>query len=49
MDELLMNLAKSSPIALVAIFALWRMSVVMLALIAGFLVMAETVEKDISG
>lgn len=49
MDELLMNLAKSSPIALVAIFALWRMSVVMLALIAGFLEMALPVEKDISG
>lgn len=46
MDELLMNLAKSSPIALVAIFALWRMSVVMLALIAGFLEMASPVEKD---
>lgn len=48
MDELLMNLAKSSPIAVVAIFALWRMSVVMLALIEGFLAMADTVEKDIS-
>lgn len=49
MDELLMNLAKSSPIALVAIFALWRMSVVMLALIDGFLAIAVPVEKDIEG
>jgi len=35
MDELFMNLAKSSPIAVVAIFALWRMSVVMVVIAEG--------------
>ncbi len=32
MDELLLRMAESSPVALVSIFSIWRISVVMIAL-----------------
>jgi len=32
MEELLMRMAESSPVALVAIFSIWRISIVMVAL-----------------
>lgn len=41
MEELFMNLAKSSPIAVVAIFALWRMSIVMVVIAEGLVKSAQ--------
>lgn len=45
MDALLSQLAESSPIALVSIFAIWRMSIVMIGL-ANALVEIATAQSD---
>lgn len=45
MDALLTNLAESSPVAVVAIFALWRISIVMIVL-ADALVTVATSQAD---
>lgn len=40
MEQLLIEIAKQSPVALVAVFALWRMSIVMIALAEGLVKIA---------
>lgn len=40
MDALLTTLAESSPIAVVAIFTIWRISIVMMVLVEGFVKVA---------
>ncbi len=48
MDALLQNLAESSPVAVVAIFALWRISVVMVVLADGLVRVVEASEARLS-
>lgn len=45
MDELLTALAESSPISVVAIFCIWRMSVIMMTLVNAFVVIT-TAQSD---
>lgn len=42
MEQLLIEIAKQSPVALVAVFALWRMSIVMIAIADGLVTIATS-------
>jgi len=48
MEQLLSNLADASPVALVAIFSIWRMSITMVALTKALVETAKAQSDNVS-
>lgn len=48
MDTLLTSLAEQSPVAVVAIFSIWRISMVMMTLVNAFVAMAEANSDNVT-
>lgn len=48
MDALLTQLAESSPISVVAIFTIWRMSIIMMKLVDGFVTVASASTETVT-
>lgn len=48
MDPLVSTFIESSPIAAVAIFTIWRMSIVMVALVEGFVSIASAQSETVT-
>ncbi len=49
MEQLLLSLADASPVAAVAIFSIWRMSVVMVALTKALVETAQAQAESVAG
>ena len=49
MEQLLIEIAKQSPVALVAVIAIWRISLVMMVLVEGFVKVATNASDSLAG
>jgi len=48
MEQLLIEIAKQSPVALVAVFAIWRMSIVMVSIADGLVKIATSNAESVA-